>query len=179
MDVTATLSAPPRSGRYRLVVDMVAEGICWFEERGSLPLSLALEVVDGAADNRIQPLLRAEIHWREARTLRAACGTLVAVPLSIRNTGTTPWPHAPEPCLGHVALGARLRHDNAPAPHIDLLRSPLPHDVGPGAQVELTCAIPVPSVPGRYVVEVDMVDEGKAWFASGGSRPLTIDLIAV
>ena len=40
--------APETPGRYRLLVDVVEEGVTWFSERGSAPASIALEV-DAAA----------------------------------------------------------------------------------------------------------------------------------
>lgn len=46
VDVWATFNAPPRPGRYLLVVDLVAEGLCWFQQGGSRPVSLSLQVLD-------------------------------------------------------------------------------------------------------------------------------------
>src|SRR5947199_5680123 len=39
--------APQRSGSYRLKLDLVDQKVCWFEERGSEPLSIEFEVRDG------------------------------------------------------------------------------------------------------------------------------------
>jgi hypothetical protein len=38
------LQAPHRSGHYRLKLDMVAQHVCWFEERGSTPLEVSFFV---------------------------------------------------------------------------------------------------------------------------------------
>ena len=44
--------APREPGAYRLKIDMVDQQICWFEERGSAPLELALMVVEDAREGR-------------------------------------------------------------------------------------------------------------------------------
>ena len=38
------LKAPPISGSYKIKLDMVAQHVCWFEQNGSVPLILNLEV---------------------------------------------------------------------------------------------------------------------------------------
>jgi len=38
-------AAPGAPGPYRLLVDIVEQGVCWFHERGSQPLVMALDVV--------------------------------------------------------------------------------------------------------------------------------------
>jgi hypothetical protein len=43
VDLEASVPAPPESGRFRLVFDLVAEQICWFEHHGSPALTLDLE----------------------------------------------------------------------------------------------------------------------------------------
>lgn len=53
---------------------------------------------------------------------------------------------------------------------LDGRRTPLPRRVGPGESVSLEASIDVPVKPGDYVLEVDLVQEGVAWFGSRGSR---------
>jgi hypothetical protein len=43
VEIDAVVEAPAESGRFRLVFDLVAEQICWFEHHGSPALSLDLE----------------------------------------------------------------------------------------------------------------------------------------
>ncbi len=42
--LTVNRSAPERTGRYTLKIDLVCQDICWFEQEGSEPLILAFEV---------------------------------------------------------------------------------------------------------------------------------------
>ena len=43
VEMEAVVPGPPESGRFRLVFDLVAEQICWFEHHGSPGLVLDLE----------------------------------------------------------------------------------------------------------------------------------------
>lgn len=43
-DMEVTLTAPERAGRYGVKFDPVDENVCWFEERGSEPVVVSLEV---------------------------------------------------------------------------------------------------------------------------------------
>jgi hypothetical protein len=42
--VTIEHPAPRETGRYEVKIDLVNQHICWFEERGSKPLTLPLTV---------------------------------------------------------------------------------------------------------------------------------------
>ena len=53
-------------------------------------------------------------------------------------------------------------------------RTTIPHDLYPGEEIQLPLRITVPATPGEYVLEIDMVQEGVAWFKDKGSTPLRI-----
>ena len=78
-----------------------------------------------------------------------------------------------------MALGAHLLNERREVIAFDYLRSPLPRDVGPGEAVDLLIVAPLPAEPGRYILEMDLVDEGIAWFGSLGSPTVTVALDAV
>lgn len=79
---------PPRPGRLQLVVDVVAESVAWFAERGSTPLRLEVEVAGAETDTAGseqpagtdgEPVL--EGHWLpvpEVRSCLAAGGLVTA-----------------------------------------------------------------------------------------------------
>lgn len=60
--------APAHPGRYRLLVDVVEEGVTWFAERGSAPVTIELEVAAGAPDG-----------WDARATVRAAARAATGV----------------------------------------------------------------------------------------------------
>lgn len=45
----------------------------------------------------------------------------------------------------------------------------IPRDLKPGEEADMTIHISAPKVPGDYLLEVDMVQEGVAWFSDKGS----------
>lgn len=59
-------------------------------------------------------------------------------------------------------------------------RTDLPHDLAPGASVELEVPVTAPDVPGEYVLELDVVQEAVAWWAEHGSTPAraTVTVVA-
>jgi hypothetical protein len=50
--------------------------------------------------------------------------------------------------------------------------------VPPGDSIDLTVAIPPLRKPGRYRLQIDIVDEQQCWFYQTGSQPLEVELIA-
>src|SRR5205807_7586880 len=46
--------------------------------------------------------------------------------------------------------------------------------VAPGEEIELALPVTAPSVPGRYQLELDMVQDGVGWFAQRGSPTLRV-----
>ena len=55
-------------------------------------------------------------------------------------------------------------------------RTPLPHPVAPGEQVELAIAVTAPRAPGPYRLAFDLVEEHRFWFEEIGCAPLSIDV---
>jgi hypothetical protein len=53
-------------------------------------------------------------------------------------------------------------------------RSALLRDLKPGEAIELPLTVNAPAVPGRYLLEVDMLQEGVSWFGLTGSRTVRI-----
>jgi hypothetical protein len=51
-------------------------------------------------------------------------------------------------------------------------RSVLLYDLNPGEEIDIPLTVTAPVEAGTYVLEIDMVQEGVAWFASKGSKPL-------
>jgi len=56
----------------------------------------------------------------------------------------------------------------------DGLRTPLPRDLKPGESVDLKAAIAAPAKPGRYILEVTLVQERWAWFPEKNGAKLVL-----
>jgi hypothetical protein len=49
-------------------------------------------------------------------------------------------------------------------------RTSLPADLAPGHDAELIFTLDAPTTPGNHTLELDMLQEGVAWFGSKGSK---------
>ena len=169
--------APPEAGRYRLRFDLIAAQVSWFESWGVAPLELEVEVSDAIADSRHPGRLRARIDRLDGEgPLRGEPGAERALGVRVLNTGNTRWRSAPVGERGVVELGAHVGPVAGPLRR-DAVRAALPRDVAPGEAAELELRLRLPVEPGRHRLELDLVDEGIAWFADRGSPSLALDLV--
>jgi SAM-dependent methyltransferase len=177
VDVDLTFAAPPRTGVFRLRLDPVAEGICWFEHHGSPALEVELATNDEMPDSAWPGVLSATIELRRERgPIVAGPGSEVTIPVSVVNTGNTLWLAEAAGGRGRVGLGGQLRGEQGEVLDLDLFRAPVPHAVAPDGRLELEARFVAPDRPGRYRLDVDMVAEGVAWFGSRGSAVLHLTL---
>ncbi|MDX3663972.1 class I SAM-dependent methyltransferase [Streptomyces sp. ID05-26A] len=56
-------------------------------------------------------------------------------------------------------------------------RTDLPHDLAPGAAVELELDVVAPQETGEYDLELDVVQEGVTWWAAVGSTPVRTGVV--
>ncbi len=52
----------------------------------------------------------------------------------------------------------------------------LPADLRPGREVEVPLTITVPANPGKYILQLDLVQEGVTWFQDKGSPVLKVNV---
>ena len=128
----------------------------------------------------IEPASRC-IRWEavEGRGAAPARGRL-RVRVGLTNCGDRVWPDdvwaGPVEPRGNraVHLGARwILAGSLAAPTLDW-RGGLPHAVLPGGRLNTTLYVPAPTTPGRYVLEIDVVQEHVAWFSDSGAKPLRL-----
>jgi hypothetical protein len=99
-------------------------------------------------------------------------GQEAVVRIKVRNISDVPWPALGEGSdkkKYRVQLGNHWIDSNNIAVVGDDGRTPLPHDLEPGDEVELPLTITAPTAPGEYLLELDMVQEQIAWFEEEGS----------
>lgn len=85
---------PNQSGSYLLRLDLVDDSIVWFEERGSRPIEVDLDVLDTVPDSLVPGLLRAGIEALAEPDGGLPPGAHLRLPLRIRNCGNTRWLHS-------------------------------------------------------------------------------------
>jgi len=102
---------------------------------------------------------------------------MVLLDVTVKNLGEAPWPHKGGPGAAHgVLLSYHWLQKGNPDPLVDGIRTNLPADLAPGAQVALIATVKAPDKPGTYILEFDMVQEAVAWFKDRGSRPVRFDV---
>ncbi len=100
-------------------------------------------------------------------------GERVQIHLRIKNTGREVWSsRGKNPCLLSYHLldqeGKTIRYDNR--------RFLLPHKVASSRTVEITITVRSPLEEGKYILELDLLREGMAWFKDYGSKTSRITL---
>jgi len=117
--------------------------------------------------------MHAEIELAQPLPDHLHAGLKETIYLRLRNTGAGVWPALAEgDGKFRLLVGNHwLRENNLPVMNDDG-RGALLYDLAPGDETEVPLTVTAPSEPGNYVLEIDMVQEGVAWFASKGSKPL-------
>ena len=129
-----------------------------------LPHATAADV-DAAWSERPLPesAYRATIELLFADPLTA--GEVAAFDVRVRNHGTETWRGG-----RHGLPEIRLSYRGLP----DALRTPLPHDVPPGATAVVPVAVRAPAEPGSYPLTLDLVHERHRWFDCGVQLQLEV-----
>jgi SAM-dependent methyltransferase len=184
VEISAILKAPPEPGRFQLKLDLVDEGVAWFEDCGSATAAADLAVVPAEEE----PLFESPFPDRleagislETLALPERPGGELRAAVTVRNRGNTLWlmksPEGDPPAFGggYVRCGLQLRDDERRLLDLNYGRLSLPADLAPGDEAILAAAVPVPEKPGRYCLVFDMVDERICWFADAGSSPASLE----
>jgi hypothetical protein len=101
-------------------------------------------------------------------------GELLRVSVEVENISDRVWFRRSDPTSA-IKLGLRVASEGR-SPYLDLRGDFLPHDVAPGETVALSIDFVAPEAPGRYELQVDLVEEHRAWFSDWGLPPVTLSL---
>ncbi len=161
--VTMKIAAPNVAGSYVLTLDLVREGVAWFQQLGATPFRIPANVaqIRFAAAFGVAPQLSG--YWVEEKT----------VPVALTNTGNVAWSAAgPNP----VNLSYHILDSSGRAVVWDGRRTPLGGDLLPGQTRSLSIAFTAPASSGDFVLVIDLVREGIGWFADGGAPAARVPL---
>jgi hypothetical protein len=107
-------------------------------------------------------------------TLRA--GQKYDLPIAIRNESDLTWPGRQPTWQFQLTVGNRwLKQNGEKVTDIDA-RAALFDDLASGSTVELPLTVTAPSAPGIYILQLDAIQEGVAWFGERGSEVLNIKI---
>jgi SAM-dependent methyltransferase len=116
---------------------------------------------DSAFAARIEP---------EEWSLTVEPGVEIAIVARVKNTGTATWPAG---VAGggrfQVNLGNHWLRVRGQTVTWDDARAHLPRDLGPLEEAVMTLVVRSPSDTGRYLLELDMVQEDATWFQAKGA----------
>lgn len=95
--------------------------------------------------------------------------------LRVTNTADQPLPAArADTAQFQLRVGNRWRAPGAGAVAQDDGRQPLTYPLLPGETGDFPLTITAPTQPGDYTLEIDLVQEGVAWFGAQGGTPLRL-----
>ena len=184
-EITCLAKAPATPGEYGLKVDLVQEGVAWFEDMGSTPLHRKLTVTpdepNSSPDTRIPDALLAVLTVEKVEPGESGTATLT---VSVTNDGNTLWlcepkdePGLPSHGRGFVRLGVQVISAQHEMVNRDFLHVDLPQEMAPTDSVTLTFEVNTAALPeAAGCLKLDMVDEQIAWFEERGSTPLVLPL---
>lgn len=96
------------------------------------------------------------------------------ISLEIENQGIIEWPASGSSA---VSLSYHLLSPQKDILGFENQRFPFPHNVNPGRKLKMNIALRAPLHPGDYLIEFDLLVEGKFWFNDLGSSNPLISLV--
>ncbi|MBN1658986.1 MAG: discoidin domain-containing protein [Anaerolineae bacterium] len=160
------LVAPATPGTYRLVWDLVQQGV-WLSTRGVGVLEKVMQVVPPEY----------AVSWSVVTPWPAWIppASVYHATIRIKNTGTRTWTKSgPSPV--HLAY-TWFTADGKLSEPWDTFHVPLPAHVAPGSTATVAdVPVKTPAVPGQYLLRWDLVEEGETWFFRRGAAPLEVPI---
>ena len=95
----------------------------------------------------------------------------VTLEVSVHNVSSAKWRYEPQQ---PIMLGNHWLDDAGQMIRMDDGRTQVPNALRPGEKVNLTLEVRTPPEPGSYLLELDLVEEGVAWFKEKGARTLKL-----
>jgi hypothetical protein len=152
--VTARIVAPETSGSVHLTIDLVREGIAWFQFLGGTPAAFFTTVENARWSGRYDAPASAAARPNETKT----------IPVTVTNTGNIAWNATG---ASPVAISYHQFDSQGRLVVWDGMRTPLGTDVAPGESRALTLTYVAPAA-GSYSLNTEAVREGVAWFSAYG-----------
>ncbi|RUR83319.1 hypothetical protein ACF3DV_16015 [Chlorogloeopsis fritschii PCC 9212] len=160
----ASILSPDEPGTYKLIFDLIAEGVNEFPKNSDVEYSFITVIVE---DNR---QFAQEIQIMEPFK-SGKSGETVKIPLIVKNTSNFVWKNAG---TNPVNLSYHWLDDNGKVIVFDGERTPLPGSLPVRGLIKLNATLKLPDNPGKYTLVLTMVKEYVAWFNDKNAKPLEI-----
>ena len=104
----------------------------------------------------------------------ASAGSTFHVDVAIKNRGWRPWQS--DAIAGPVFASYHWLNANGDVSIHDGRRTPFPERLLPSASTTLKMTVDAPAKPGRYILAIDLVEEGVTWFSETGVKMLELPM---
>lgn len=127
------------------------------------------------------PLVGFKVEFAEQKIpTEMAADKTVSADIIVKNASERTWPSKPDQNGRYaVNLSYHWFDQKGQVVVFDGLRTPLPRDLKPGESVKLNASIRAPEHPGKYTLEVTLVQEAVAWFPEKDGGKLTLSVRVV
>jgi hypothetical protein len=197
VELTLAIRTPKQPGIYLLELDLLQNGVTWFKDQGSATDAVRVRVANPALSSRSMgdgpitvcdkagnawPLPRgcctAQITWMRP-SYRLEAGSRVPILVHVKNLSDVSWSaRQHDGTFYQIFLGNHWLDPHGHTLVVDDGRAALPCTLGPQEEVAIPLVIQAPATPGQYRLELDLVQDGVAWFKSLGSEPDVVDVVA-
>lgn len=165
-----SISFPEEPGRYKLIFDLIAEGVGEFPKNNVIDQSYEFTVI--MEDNRIYAQ-----HIQVLEPLKSAkVSETIEIPVIVKNTSNFVWKNAGS---NPVNLSYHWLDANGKVMVFDGERTSLPGSLPVQGLIKLNATVKLPQQPGKYTLVLSMVKEGVAWFNNRNAHSLEIPVEVV
>jgi hypothetical protein len=105
--------------------------------------------------------------------LMMTAGQTRTLDVEVHNAGNEVWPGGPDR-RPQIRVGYRWRDLQGTIAVPDGSHTPIPSELRPGRSTLVSALVIAPSIPGPYVLELDLVNEGVRWF--GGEHSIHVEV---
>lgn len=127
-------------------------------------------------DSRQPAGLRARLVLNESWQASASPGSPLRLGLTVENTGDALWLVGPAELKGAVMLGVKVVGEGGDVIFESHGAPPLRRALAAGQSSRLTLELKAPTLPGSYLLKLDLVAQHVCWFEQSGSGPLVLPL---
>lgn len=175
-EAIASITFPQDPGKYKLIFDLVSEGIGEFPNSAGKPL-YELDINVGNQKLVNSQLLPKPIFLQEIKSINnietVKVGSTLRLPIFLKNKSNFIWSNAG---LNPTNFSYRWLDASDKLVVADGDRTILPFDLAPGESAAINAVIKTPAIPGKYTLVLTMVQESVAWFSDKQSPSPKIDV---
>jgi len=142
---------------------------------GSPSTSSSTPATPAAPARKLKALTAFNVEWLSQKIpSEMQAGKPSVLTVTLKNPTAEAWPAGTGPVTVNVAYHWLPAEGSNPVV-FDGVRTPFPHDIAPGETITLdNIGVLAPPTPGKYRLQVSLVQETIAWLEWRGGKPLTV-----